>query len=145
MTTPEWTRPTERWRLLAPDDVTVVRSGRLAGREATVRQLRALQPGAPVVLLDERPGGRARTRRLALAGRIAVERGYVAVPSLRNPIVFAEDSVDCLRWVSRSVLTTPPGVTWLHAVVDAGIRLLRRRPHLLGSLASGRVVVGRRV
>lgn len=145
MTIPAWTHPDERWRLLAPDDVVVVRSGRLGRRGATVRRLRALPPGAPVVLLDGRPGGRAHTRRLALAGRVAVERGYVAVPSLRSPIVFAEDSVDCLRWVTRSLLTTPPGVTWPHVLVDAAIRLLRHKPMLLSSLAAGRVVIGRRM
>jgi hypothetical protein len=144
MMTAEWTRPTERWRLLAPEDVTVVTSGRLAGRRATVRRLRALPPGTRVVLLDRRPGGRARTRRLAVAGRVVVERGYVAVPSLRTPVVFAEDSTDCLRWVCRSLITTPPGVTWLHGAVDAAVLLLRRRPSMLGWLAPGRVVVGRR-
>lgn len=139
-----WTRPSERWRLLAPADVTVVRSTGFTGTRATVRRLRVLPPGTPVVLLDERPGGRTRTRRLAVAGGIAVERSYVAVPSLHAPVVFAEDSSVCLRWVCRSLLTTPPGVTWLHAVVDATVRLLRHWPGLLGLLTRGHVVVGRR-
>jgi hypothetical protein len=140
-----WTGPGERWRLLAPKDAVVfpVTPGPLGARRLAER-LRALTPGTPVILLDHRPGGRLRARRITATGMIRVERQYVAVPSLRRAIVVAEDTADCLRWASRSLITPPPGVTWVHAPLDAAVRLLRRYPAMLGWLAAGRVVVGRR-
>ena len=60
-----------------------VPSGPLAVRR-TAAELRALPAGTPVVLLDHRPGGRLRARRIAAAGAIVVDRQYVALPSLRT-------------------------------------------------------------
>lgn len=140
-----WTVRGERWRLLAPENAVVipVTPGPLGTRRLAGR-LRALAPGTPVILLDHRPGGRLRARRISATGVICVDRQYVAVPSLRRAIVVAEDTADCLRWASRSLVTPPPGVTWVHAPLDAAVRLLRRHPTTLGWLAAGRVVVGRR-
>ena len=108
-----------------------------------VAELRALPGGTPVVLLDHRPGGRLRARRIAAAGAMVVDRQYVALPSLRRAIVVADDSSDSLRWACRSLVTPPPGITWAHALLDSAVKLLRRRPGVVSWASAGRVVVGR--
>ena len=142
--TTQWTTPGQRWRLLAPAGAVAVDipPGLRAVRR-TAAELRALPAGTPVVLLDHRPGGRLRTRRIAASGAIVVDRQYVALPSLRRAIVVVEDTTDTLRWACRSLVAPPPGVTWAHALIDAGVKVLRLRPGAAGSLAAGRVVVGR--
>jgi hypothetical protein len=140
-----WSGRGQRWRLLAPENAVVitVTPGPLGARRVAAR-LRALAPGTPVILLDHRLGGRLRARRITATDVFTADSQYVAVPSLRKAIVFAEDSADCLRWACRSLVTPPPGVTWAHAPMDAAVRFLRRYPAVLGWLAAGRVVVGRR-
>jgi hypothetical protein len=142
--TARWAIPGQRWRLLAPREAVAVDvpSGLLAVRR-TAAELRALPARTPVVLLDHRPGGRLRTRRIAATGAIVVDRQYVALPSLRRAIVVVEDTTDALRWACRSLVAPPPGVTWAHALTDTAVRFLRHRPGAAGSLAAGRVVVGR--
>jgi hypothetical protein len=142
--TAQWTSPGQRWRLLAPAEAVVVEvpSGLLAVRHARAL-LRALPAGTPVILLDHRPGGRLRARRIAAAGVIMVDRQYVALPSLSRAVVVAEDTRDSLLWACQSLVAPPPGITWAHVLVDAAVRFLRRRPGLTGWLAAGRVVVGR--
>jgi hypothetical protein len=142
--TAQWTSPGQRWRLLAPSGAVAVdvSSGPRAVRRAIV-ELRALPGGTPVVLLDYRPGGRLRARRIAAAGVIVVDRQYVALPSLRRAIVVAEDSKESLGWACRSIVAPPPGITWAHVLVDTAVKLLRRRPQLAGWVGAGRVVVGR--
>lgn len=142
MTAP-WTIPGQRWRLLAPPGAVAVsiRRGPRPVRR-TAAQLRALPAGTPVVLLDQRPGGRLRARRIAATGAIVVDREYAALPSLRRAIVLVEDTADALRWACRSLVAPPPGVTWAHAPVSAAIALLRYRPGA-AALAAGRIVVGR--
>jgi hypothetical protein len=140
----QWTSPGQRWRLLAPGEAVVVEvpAGPLRVRRTTTR-LRSLPAGTPVILLDRQPGGRGRARRMAAAGVIIVEHQYVALPSLRAAIVVAEDTTDSLRWACQSLVATPPGITWAHALFDAAVRILRRRPGIAGWLAAGRIVVGR--
>ena len=58
-------------------------------------------------------------------------------------VLVVEDSTDALRWACGSLVAPPPGVTRAHALLDAAIRILRRRPGTAGSLAAGRIVVGR--
>ena len=139
-----WTSPGHRWRLLAPAGAVAVDvgSGPLAVRRA-IAELRGLPGGTPVVLLDGRPGGRLRARRIASAGAMVIDRQYVAIPSLRQAIVMAEDSRDSLRWACRSLVASPPGITWAHVLLDTAIKLLRWRPEMLSWVAAGRVVVGR--
>ena len=139
-----WTSPGQRWRLLAPDRAVAVDvgSGPLAVRRA-IAELRALPGGTPVVLLDRRPGGRFRARRIASAGALLIDRQYVAIPSLRQAIVVADDSRDSLRWACRSLVAPPPGITWAHVLLDTAVRLLRWRPEVVSWVGAGRVVVGR--
>lgn len=138
-----WTLPGQRWRLLAPANAAVVDvpSRPLAVRK-TIELVRALPGGSPVILLDHRPGSR-RTRRIASASALRVQREYIAVPSLRAAIMVVEDSSDSLRWTCRSLLTPPPGSTWAHAALHGLVAVLRRYPWLASRLAAGRVVVGR--
>jgi hypothetical protein len=142
--TAQWTSPEQRWRLLAPDGAVAVDvgSGAWAVRRA-IAELRALPGGTPVVLLDHRLGGRLRARRIAATGVIAIDRQFVALPSLRRAIVVAEDNKDSLRWAFRSLVAPPPRTTWAHALLDATVRLLRRRPEVAGWVGAGRIVVGR--
>jgi hypothetical protein len=140
----QWTSPGQRWRLLAPGEAVVIEvaSGLLRVRRTAAR-LRALPAGTPVVLLDHQPGGRRRAHRMAATGVITVERQYVALPSLRTAILVAEDCSDSLSWACRSLVATPPGITWAHPLVDAAVRIVRRRPQIASWLAAGRIVVGR--
>lgn len=138
-----WAEQGQRWRLLAPVDAVIIEFGRLGARRAAER-LRALAPGTPVVLLDYRPGGRLRARRVATTGLMIMDHQYVALPSLRSALVLAEDSKAALRWALTSVVAPPPGLTRGHAAVDRAVRFLRRHPAVAGWLAAGRVVVGRR-
>jgi hypothetical protein len=142
--TAPWSAPGQRWRLLAPAGAVAVSipPGRRPVHR-TAAQLRALPAGTPVVLLDHRPGGRLRARRIAATGAIMVDREYIALPSLRRAIVLIEDTADALRWACRSVVAPPPGVTWTHAPIHLAIAMLRRRPGAVAPLAVGRVVVGR--
>jgi hypothetical protein len=142
--TAQWTSPEQRWRLLTPHEAVVVNvpSGLLAVRRVAAR-LRNLPTGTPVVLLDARLGGRLRSRRIVAADVIIVERQYVALPSLRNAIVVAEDSKASLLWACRTVVAPPPGITWTHAIVDVAVKCMRSRPWLATWLARGRVVIGR--
>jgi hypothetical protein len=142
--TAQWATPGQRWRLLAPEGAVAVdvSSGPRPVRRA-ITELRALPGGTPVILLDHRPGGRLRARRIAAGGVVVIDRQYVALPSLRQAIVIAEDSRDSLGWACRSVVTPPPGITWAHALLDAAVRLLRRRPGIAGWVSAGRIMVGR--
>jgi hypothetical protein len=139
-----WTSPGQRWRLLAPEGAVAVdvSSGPRAVQRA-IAELRALPGGTPVVLLDYRPGGRWRARRIAAAGAVLIDRQYVALPSLRQAIVVADDSRDSLRWACRSLIAPPPGITWAHALFSMAVKLLRRRPEVASWISAGRVVVGR--
>ena len=108
-----------------------------------IAELRALPGGTPVVLLDRRPGGRFRARRIASAGALLIDRQYVAIPSLRQAILVADDSRDSLRWAFRSLVAPPPGITWAHVLLDTAVKLLRWRPEMVSWVGAGRVVVGR--
>ena len=141
--TASWTIPGQRWRLLAPADAVVVEvPSRPLAVGSTARRVRALPAGSPVVLLDYRPGSR-RTHRVAAASALTIDREYVALPSLRAPIVVVEDSNDALRWACRSLVAPPPGSTWAHGLVHTAVAVARRQPGLFARLAAGRVAVGR--
>lgn len=126
------------WRVLGPAHAVEVRNPRR-------RQLRALAPGTPVCLVQDRPWARRRLRRLCRRAGIVLERELVAVPSTRHPIVLVDDQEPAVRHFWASVVTTPPGITrgWLPATLL--VRFGRRLPWTwTGAVAPGRVVLGTR-
>lgn len=135
------------WRLILPDAQTmmVTRPGPAAARTAR-RRLSALPAGTTVVLLDDLPGSRRRTRRLAARSAITVQHEYAVLPRLSTPVVVVEDRPAAVRWASNCLLAVPPGTVRFAPVVDACLRVLRRwaPPGVLGAVAPGRVLVGRR-
>lgn len=128
--------------LLADADTLVVdRRDRGAGAA-----LGRLSVGAPVVLVDGRPGARGRLRRTAARRGLCIEQEYVVLPSMRRAAFVVEDHPTTLSWLWSHLATVPPGVARPAVVVDvlvqalAGTRLVGR----LGAVAPGRVVVARR-
>jgi hypothetical protein len=140
-----WCEPGQRWHLLLPPDATVVElPGTPWRRRRILADVSALPAGTMVALVDDAPMSRPRGRRFARAARISIDREYLALPRLASAVCLVEEAPATTGWASRSVLTVPPGISRLHATVDAGVRVLRRRPALLGALAPGHIVLGRR-
>lgn len=135
------------WRLMLPDVQTMLlaRPGPTAAR-AICRRLAALPPGTAVVLVDDLPGSRRRTRRLAARAGVTVEREYAVLPRLASAVLVVEDTPATVSWATRTLLAVPPGTTRLAGPLDLAVRVLRRwaPPWLLGALAPGRVLLGRR-
>jgi hypothetical protein len=141
--TAQWVNPGQRWRLLAPADAAVVDvPSRPFAVRRTAARVRAMPGNSAVILLDHRPAS-LRTRRIANASALRVDREYVALPSLRAAVVVVEDSGGSLTWTCRSLIAPPPGLTWTHGFVHAAVALLRRYPGLASRLAAGRIVIGR--
>jgi hypothetical protein len=134
------------WRIVAPDAAACVdvRSSR-RDRRAAARRVRALPPGASVVLRAVAPGAGRRCRRFAAETGLELVSGYLAFPSAGTPAYLVEDSPAPTRIFTESVLATPPGVP-IPTVVDACLTIFRRLGgwRLVGPLAPGRVIVGRR-
>lgn len=127
----------QRWRLLVPTSAVVVI---VDSRRAAVRQMRALPASTAVVLV----GGR-RLRPLARRGKLRVNAEYTALPSLATPVAIAQLTGYPLRWMVRTVLTVPSGVTRWHAPMWAGVRLFRALPRLMAWAPAGdRLLVGTR-
>lgn len=131
---PAWTPPSQRWRLLVPAGALVI-DAETAPPSLSAGELPA---GADVVVV----GSRRRAHAHARATRLAVDAEYLALPSLAAPVVLAP--VSGLPWVSRAVLTVPPGVTRLHLPYAFAIMVARRFPGLLRWAVRDRVLVGRR-
>lgn len=131
---PAWTPPSQRWRLLVPAGALVVDAKAVPAD----RYAAELPAGADVVVVGPRRQAHARAR----AAGLAVDAEYLALPSLAAPVVLAP--VSSLAWVSRSVLTVPPGVTRLHLAYAFAIVVVRRFPGLLRWAVRDRVLVGRR-
>ncbi|GEM_PF-2186012 len=140
-----WPGGEPRWQVLASPDAVVIglRPGR-AGLRRAIGTIRSLPPGTSLVVADSRPGGRLRARRLIGTGLIALQRQYVALPSLRAPVLVAQDTPGSLRFACRALVTAPPGVTRGHAAFTAAVGCLRRYPQLASWLAGGRLLVGTR-
>jgi hypothetical protein len=116
------------------------------GRRRLGSSLRALSPGTPVVLVDDRPGARRRSRAAARSGEVAVERELLAIPSAAEPVYAVEDAAPALRAFWHSFVTVPPGEARRALAISAACRavaLLRPWP-VLGAIAPGRFTIGRR-
>jgi hypothetical protein len=99
-----------------------------------------------VVLVDDRPGARRRSRAAARCGDVAVERELLAIPSAAEPVYAVEDAAPALRAFWSSFVTVPPGEAGRALAISAGCRavaLLRPWP-LLGAIAPGRFTIGHR-
>src|SRR5258706_2254520 len=93
------------------------------GRERLRRGLRALPRGAQIVLCDGAPASRARSRRLASASGVAIEREYLAIPSFRRPLFILHDGPASARYFWTHVATAPPGATRHAVLISAIVRL----------------------
>ena len=128
----------QRWLLLVSPDTVVVNVRQR--RSEAIAELRALPPGMPVALA----GGR-RLGWLAWRGRMRVDKRYVALPSLDTSVAITQVGNGPLRWMTRTVLTVPSGITRLHAPVWLAVRLVRALPTLLSRAPAGdRILVGTR-
>jgi hypothetical protein len=141
----------ERWRgnlaLVRPVGALVsVVPGDRRGRRRLEAGLRALQPGAEVVL--EASGLLAARRCRMVAGRAGIElrREYAALPSARAPAYLVEDAPAAAALFVGSLLAPPPRsrlATPVAAVLWA-MRRMGEPSRLLRMLAPGRVAGGRR-
>jgi hypothetical protein len=134
------------WRAVSPEGSVHVFVGR--GRDsakAALAEARILAPGVPVVVVAEAPGSVRRSRRLAAAAGIQVEREYLALPSAKAPAYLIEDEPEAFRVFVEGVLASP-GHGVLGRIQDVVVALVRRlRPRrVVSGLAAGRVLVGRR-
>jgi hypothetical protein len=140
--------PVDRsWRMLAPPDAALVRlSGSAARRRAQQRRIHALPAGTPVVLLDLRPGSRGRCRRFTARAGVQAGHEYIPLPSLRRQLLLVEDAREPLRYALQSLLAVPPGMRRLAGPAAAVVAFARAPAawRAVGSLAPGRIVVGRR-
>jgi hypothetical protein len=104
-----------------------------------------LPEGTPVALLDGRPLGRRRLRRIARRLPMTVERELVVLPSASHPIVVLDDTKAAVRHFWTCVAAVPPGLVLTALPATLVLFLARRLPwSWTGSVAPGRVVVGRR-
>jgi hypothetical protein len=115
-------------------------------RRRLTTSLRALASGTPVVLVDDRPGARRRSRTMARDGAVAVERELLAIPSAADPVYAVEDVPAALRAFWRSFVTVPPGEAGRAPMISAAVRtvaVLRPWP-ILGAVVPGRFTIGHR-
>ena len=121
------------WAILLPPDTTWVEGGRPqatpvgCGRSEHAPRAVVASPWA----LRRRPGDEE-------AGR----RTYIAFPSCEQPLLVTSHDPAVLRYLSESVLSTPPGVEGLSGLAaTVGRRLLRRRSAWLLAALLGTVRV----
>jgi hypothetical protein len=99
-----------------------------------------------VVVIDERPLGRARARRVARERGIVVDRELLALPTASAATFVAEDAPESLGWLWESFVTVPPGrirgaaALSLLARSSRGPALLR----VVGRLVGTRLLIGHR-
>jgi hypothetical protein len=127
----------ERWRLLLPPNTVVVKAS-TATDGAIKAQLTALPRSMRVAIV----GGRA-VRKIARRYGVTIEREYIALPSLKQPVAITLVAPGSLRWFTQAVLTVPSGTVRFHALKWAAIRVMRWRPGLLVRAPVGdRIVIG---
>lgn len=98
------------------------------------------------MLCDGAPASRGRGRRLASASGVAIEREYVAIPSLRRPLFILQEGPASARYFWTHVATVPPGVTRHAGLISAIVQLttLLGPWRLIGRIVPARVTIGRR-
>lgn len=134
------------WRAVSTARAVRVELPRSAAkRRATLRTLRDLPTGTPVVLCTSAPGAIGRCRRFASQAGIELEREYLAFPSAATPAYLVEDAPASVRVFVKTILMTPPGTTFA-TPMDACLSVLRAlNPwRLIRAVAPGRVAVGSR-
>jgi hypothetical protein len=133
---PAWT---ERWRIVAPAGAVRVDVG-FRGR--TEPALPA--GGAPLALCASGPFARRRLRRAAARAGVALEREYLALPSVASPAFLIEDGPAAVDYFRDRILTPPPGMARGAAAGDLAVRTVRLVPRrVLSALAPGRIAIGR--
>lgn len=136
----------QNWRVVCPADAVRVDLPRSAAkRRASMRAVGELPAGTAVVLVASAPGAKRRCTSFAMDARIEVEREYLTLPSAKAPAYLIEDAPAPVRLFVNSILVAPTRSA-LSMPIDAGLRLLRmlNASRLVGVLAPGRLVVGRR-
>jgi hypothetical protein len=127
----------ERWRILVPPNTVVIKVP-ANDPAAAAAQLGALRRSTRVAIV----GGRT-VRKFARRHGVSVEKEYIALPSLQQPVALTLVAPESLRWFTRSVLTVPSGTARFHGLMWMAIRVMRWRPRLLSRAPVGdRIVIG---
>ena len=141
----------ERWRgnlaLVRPAGALIAEvPGSPRGRRRLEAALRALQPGAEVVLEASGPLAARRCRMVAERGGIELGRRYAALPSARAPAYLVEDAPASAALFVGSLLAPPPRsrLATPIAVAHWAMRRMGDPSALMRLLAPGWVAVGRR-
>jgi hypothetical protein len=137
----------DNWRWVSePGSARVVVGRGRHGAAAALAEVRALPSGIPVVLVADAPGSTRRSRKLAAAAGISVEREYLALPSASAPAYLIEDEPEPFQLFVDRILGSPSHGL-LGRVQDVAVAVVRRlRPRrLVSATAAGRIVVGKRV
>ena len=133
------------WAAFLPADIVWLPGPHRWAAARRLRRAMASHPKGTSVAVTASPWAVLRARETD--GRPTV-RGYLAIPSSRDPLVVASQDRAALRYVATSVLSVPPGAGPLASMVlTAGLRLLRLRPTWLLAAAlhaGGVVLVGHR-
>jgi hypothetical protein len=143
-------RTAARWQqnrqVVAPPGAFIVDvARRRGGRQALIRDVRALAAGSPVVLSSPAPFARRRCRRFASAAGIDVHREYVALPTPGAPAYLVEDAPVATSHFVRSILVPPPGTIGT-APFRLCLAVVARlaNPGRVASVVAPRLVVGAR-
>lgn len=127
----------QRWRALLPQDTVVIDTAR-HGAAKVADVLTALPAPCRVALIGTRE-----VRRHARRNGVSIEKEYIALPSIEQPVAITLVAPESLAWFARSVLTVPPGTVRLHALKWLAIRLIRRWPALIVHAPLGdRILIG---
>lgn len=136
-----------KWWVVTPPGARWFAVGHsLKSRARVATALRALPPGAPVVLCDNWPLSRRRCRKLARRGGVCVVREYLALPTLGTAVALIQDTPTTARYAATRLLAVPPKVS--RPARLAGVALPVARWILCRSSRSvvfgGRVMLGAR-
>jgi len=106
----------------------------------------ALAPGSTLMLVQGSFRGGLGLRREARRLALRVERVFVVLPSLAQPLCTVELDRRCLSWVLTTLATVPPGRAVSAPLAELAVRWGNRATALglLARLAPARVVIVRR-